>query len=488
MAISSSTSRNQYTANGSNTTFAYSFKVFDDDDLDVYVDNTLKSKTTDYSVTGVGNASGGNIIFTTAPANATIVTIVRDEPFVQEIEYVEGDDFPAAAHEEGLDRSLLRDLTLKETLDRALTIPVTSSLTTIELPEPEANTLLGWNGDATELVNVTLNPVTTGNTSIAGTLSATGAVTFSTTLSAGATTLGATSITGGLDNNSGGITEAGAISGATTINASGNATIGGNLAVTGTATIGGNLFTALMPKQIIISNNATDPNDDIDFSAGNFIFSDGSGIAALSAMTKRLDAAWAAGTNQGGLDTGTQNANIWYHCYAIYNPTTLVSDAIFSLSASSPTLPSGYTKYKRVGSIYNDASGNILAFKQTGNTFVYATLRPSFINAPQTAGSETLRFVDTPTGIKTKAMFTFRGNATSAGAAHIKVYSADITSATIATYDGTGDVSNGVVDGIGYAEAITNTSAQIKSNAVNISGTPTLTLSIIVQGWEDITL
>lgn len=190
MAISSSTSRNQYTANGSNTTFAYSFKVFDDDDLDVYVDNTLKSKTTDYSVTGVGNASGGNIIFTTAPANAAIVTIVRDEPFVQEIEYVEGDDFPAAAHEEGLDRSLLRDLTLKETLDRALTIPVTSSLTTVELPTPEANTLLGWNGDATELVNVTLNPVTTGNTSIAGTLSATGAVAFDTTLSvAGLTTL-----------------------------------------------------------------------------------------------------------------------------------------------------------------------------------------------------------------------------------------------------------------------------------------------------------
>ena len=54
---------------------------------------------------------------------------------------------------------------------------------------------------------------------------------------------------------------------------------------------------------IILSNNVTNPNTRIDFASGNFAFSDGSGFANLSAITKRLDANFAIGTNQGGLDT-----------------------------------------------------------------------------------------------------------------------------------------------------------------------------------------
>lgn len=115
-------------------------------------------------------------------------------------------------------------------------------------------------------------------------------------------------------------------------------------------------------KPITISNNTTDANNDIDFTAGNFVFSDGSGQAVVSALTKRLDASWTAGNNQGGLDTGTKANSTWYHCYAIYNPTTQVSDFIFSVNATSPTLPSGYTKYNRIlgGSIFVNSSGNIM--------------------------------------------------------------------------------------------------------------------------------
>lgn len=124
-------------------------------------------------------------------------------------------------------------------------------------------------------------------------------------------------------------------------------------------------------QPITIVNNTTDADNDIDFTAGNFAFSDKSGEFYATAMTKRLDASWVAGTNQGGLDTGTKASNTWYHCYAIYNPTTQVSDFIFSANATTPTLPSGYTKYKYLGSVLTNISGNIIPFWQENNSFYF---------------------------------------------------------------------------------------------------------------------
>lgn len=148
-------------------------------------------------------------------------------------------------------------------------------------------------------------------------------------------------------------------------------------------------------QPITIANNATDADNDIDFTAGNFAFSDKSGEFYATAMTKRLDASWTAGTNQGGLDTGTKQANTWYHCYVIYNLITQVSDFIFSANATNPTLPSGYTKYKYLGSVLTNISGNIIPFWQENNSFYFkvdngilntttqvSTLTPLTVSAP----------------------------------------------------------------------------------------------------------
>src|SRR5262245_55992518 len=56
---------------------------------------------------------------------------------------------------------------------------------------------------------------------------------------------------------------------------------------------------------LTLSNNAGDAVNDIDIAAGEASADDGSAVMALAAaLTKRSDAAWAVGTNQGGLDTG----------------------------------------------------------------------------------------------------------------------------------------------------------------------------------------
>jgi hypothetical protein len=50
----------------------------------------------------------------------------------------------------------------------------------------------------------------------------------------------------------------------------------------------------------IASNNGTDPQNDLDISAGGATMVSGDYTVALTAMTKQFDTAWAGGTNQGG--------------------------------------------------------------------------------------------------------------------------------------------------------------------------------------------
>jgi|GEM_PF-2600241 len=120
MTISSTVFKNQYTADGTQTVFVYSFKIFDNTDIRILVDDTEQSLNTHYTVSGLGNNNGGSITFVTAPENGAVITLKRNEPLKQEIDYVDGDDFPATSHEEGLDRSVMRDQLLQEQVDRAI--------------------------------------------------------------------------------------------------------------------------------------------------------------------------------------------------------------------------------------------------------------------------------------------------------------------------------------------------------------------------------
>ena len=147
-----------------------------------------------------------------------------------------------------------------------------------------------------------------------------------------------------------------------------------NMGITATTSATG---TVLLPNLITISNG-TDADHDIDFTAGNFNFDDGSGQAIATALTKQIDAAWVAGDNAGGLDTGSVAPDTTYYCFVIWNPTTSTADFLFSSSHVSPTLPSGYTKKKRIAAFRVDGSANIRQGKYLFNpdgsyTFYYST-------------------------------------------------------------------------------------------------------------------
>ena len=139
MTVSSTNTKNSYSGDDSTVVFAYTFKIFDDDDIQVILRNdttgaeTVQTKTTQYSVSGVGNTSGGNITFVTAPATGETVVLLRAIPLTQATDYTPNDPFPAATHEDALDRLTFIVQDQQEELDRAIKISKTNTITSPEL-------------------------------------------------------------------------------------------------------------------------------------------------------------------------------------------------------------------------------------------------------------------------------------------------------------------------------------------------------------------
>lgn len=157
MTISSTTTKITYNGNGSTDTFPYTFKILDDDDIIVEKRITATGvittlvKTTDYTVSGVGEEAGGNVTLvdpaTDAPSGSQI-TIRRNMTILQETDYEEYDTFPASTHESALDRLTMIAQQLSEAVDRA--IKLDSSLTGISNQiegTPSAGDVIQFNAD-----------------------------------------------------------------------------------------------------------------------------------------------------------------------------------------------------------------------------------------------------------------------------------------------------------------------------------------------------
>ena len=137
MTISSTTVKVSYSGNGSTTVFAYTFKILDDDEIQVIIRSstgteTVKTKTTDYTVSGVGSAGGGNITFVTAPTATQTVVLRRLTTQTQETDYIANDPFPADSHEDALDRITMVAQEIQEELGRAIKLSKTNTMTSTE--------------------------------------------------------------------------------------------------------------------------------------------------------------------------------------------------------------------------------------------------------------------------------------------------------------------------------------------------------------------
>lgn len=110
------------------------------------------------------------------------------------------------------------------------------------------------------------------------------------------------------------------------------------------------------------TRNVTDAANDIDIAAGSAVDSLGSVSMLLAAsITKRIDASWAVGSGNGGLDTGVVG-NGTYYIWLIRRPDTGVVDALFSLSSTTPLLPTNYTQSALIGSLLRTGGANAATY------------------------------------------------------------------------------------------------------------------------------
>ena len=140
MSLATTVNKVQYTANGSTTAFSFPYKFNTNGDLTVTETNlstgvdTVKTLTTDYTVTGAGNVGGGTVTFVTAPVNTRRITIERLVALTQETDYQPDDDFPAEVHEAALDKLTMISQQLSAANARTLKAPVADSIDLGTLP------------------------------------------------------------------------------------------------------------------------------------------------------------------------------------------------------------------------------------------------------------------------------------------------------------------------------------------------------------------
>ncbi len=230
---------------------------------------------------------------------------------------------------------------------------------------------------------------------------------------------------------------------------------------------------------LTLSNNAGDATNDIDIAVGECVTLDSPywRMALASSITKRLDATWAVGTGNGGLDTGSI-ANTTYHVWLIQRSDTLVVDALFSTSATAPTMPTNYDRKRRIGSIIR-LGATILAFTQTGDTFDLTT---STLNYSLTSGATNiLQAFTVPNGISVQAM-VYSNITVGVGSCTLHVGSG--ARATANMIIGQCGSSSAAADGSSITSGLwTTTSGQLRVNS-SVTGTVNV-VQIWTSGWVD---
>lgn len=158
--------RKQYTASAGRTVFAVPFEFFADGDLKVYrtqVGNDpddaadLLTLTTQYTVAGADVSGGGSITLVTGADAGDIITIEADDDIDRSTAFLSNGDLTIASMNEELNKLIMLNKQLSMVIEeRTIRMQRSAQVanTSLELPNPEASKVIGWNPSATAIINV----------------------------------------------------------------------------------------------------------------------------------------------------------------------------------------------------------------------------------------------------------------------------------------------------------------------------------------------
>lgn len=204
----------------------------------------------------------------------------------------------------------------------------------------------------------------------------------------------------------------------------------------------------------------------------------------------KTTSSFLAGSGNGMLDTGSIASSNWYHTYIIANSTGSLTDFACSLSSSSPSMPSGYTFFRRIGSFLTNASSQITLFFQIGNYFQWSPSKYDY-NATCSSVKTLVSLPSIPMGIQVLADMRIAQRALSGTTSPMIVSSPSISESspdsigtfnTSPLFDVVSPSAN--ITATMQARVLTNTSAQVYIQSATTDGT--IGNNIITKGWFDV--
>ena len=136
MSLVEQDGRDELVGNGSNKAFVYTFRILSKNEIEYLEDGVAKTVDTDFTVSGIGDAGGGTVTATVAPANLVAVTLLRKQGIDQDSVYQENENFPATRIEQDLDKLAMIAQMLAESIARAAKVPKESTASEVDLPDP----------------------------------------------------------------------------------------------------------------------------------------------------------------------------------------------------------------------------------------------------------------------------------------------------------------------------------------------------------------
>src|SRR6056300_1108799 len=136
------------------SSFTVSFEFFDDDDLNVYVDGTLKTLTTDYTVSGGDGSTGTVTISVTGGSGGSTVVITRDIDLDRTTDFPVSGAFNIVALNTELDRFVAIAADLNDLAARGIQLQDYDTGANLKLPlaADRPNRVLAFNSDGDTLV------------------------------------------------------------------------------------------------------------------------------------------------------------------------------------------------------------------------------------------------------------------------------------------------------------------------------------------------
>lgn len=151
--------RIQYSASAGQTVFPYPFPIFFETDVKVNVNGTLLTLTTDYTVDGVGNETGGNITLVAPSLAGDVVTIYRESVKQRLQDYQQNGDFLADDVNDDFDRLWLCLQENNAAFGRSIRVSIVDTATDLVLPVDREGQVITFDANG----NVELQPITTVN-------------------------------------------------------------------------------------------------------------------------------------------------------------------------------------------------------------------------------------------------------------------------------------------------------------------------------------